>query len=675
MKSIKALARTTWILIVVAIVVIAAIGGVLLYTSGVLTPGPGVPTPDFVNANKVIIEGAGTAQYLDPHVSYYQFDYWILQNTVETLLWYNGPSATELIPLLAESMPTEVAGSNGLSWEFKLRPNIKFQDGSPLNSTAVWFSFNRLLMKDGTSGSPTKPRHGSQAAWIIQQLLDPEIAYSMSGGDSIGAQNDWNGVFVKAVLDQNFVEIVDDLTFRLHIKTPSSSLPYLLAGQWADIISPSSVIPKDYEFYNAGTWNGNYTKYFEVIAGKGNSYFCVPTEGWKMGTGPFYLDSFSATTHNWVLKKNPNYWGGPSNFALKIYPDNMVEEVDYVYQESFSTRLLDLQARTVTGVAVPTDQIYSVIDRDLWLSTKTAKSIVPGNTFYGPYANFVCDWLNFCTNVTDDAGNLLSFQPFADIRLRLAVCHAVNMTDAQFYVMNGVFKIANGLLPPDTAPEGVYNTSLTVPWKYDLKKAAELIVDAMENPRTDFTDFDGNPMPAGTIDNSFGPSKPKTIELGVPTGATDYEKIWTTIATNLNAIRDQNNTGLTFSVKSVATGQLYSLAEEHRIYAYWGGWVADYNHVTNWLGAMYMSTGTYFSWNQWNIPELDNLYDEAVAADAAGNAAELVRITNKMNRIANENAYYFWLFFEGDLFTRSSFLKGWYYNPALGVEYFGTMHY
>src|SRR3989337_3566642 len=122
--SIKALARTTWILIIVVILVVS-LGGAVLYFSGVLTPGPGVPTPDFVTANKVILEGAGTAQYLDPHVSYYQFDYWILQNTVETLLWYNGPSATELIPLLAESMPTEVAGSNKLVWEFKLRPNIE----------------------------------------------------------------------------------------------------------------------------------------------------------------------------------------------------------------------------------------------------------------------------------------------------------------------------------------------------------------------------------------------------------------------------------------------------------------------------------------------------------------------------------------------------------------------
>jgi ABC-type oligopeptide transport system substrate-binding subunit len=329
----------------------------------------------------------------------------------------------------------------------------------------------------------------------------------------------------------------------------------------------------------------------------------------------------------------------------------------------------------VTGIAVPSDQLYSVIDRTSWETSRTANSIIQGNTFYGPYSNFVCDWMNFCTNVTDDAGNLLSFQPFADTRLRLAVCSAVNMTDAELYVMNGLYKIANGLLPPDTAPEGAYNASLTVPWKYDLKKAAELIVDAMENPRTDFTYFNGTTIPAGKIDNSFGPNKPKNIELGVPTGATDYQKIWTTIATNLNDIATRNNTGLTFTVKPVASGQLYSLAEEHRIYAYWGGWVADYNHVLDWLGPMYLSTQAYPSWNQWNIPALDNLYNDAVAADAAGNVAELVHITNQMNRIANENAYYFWLFFEGDTFIRSSFLKGWYYNPALGVEYFGTTHY
>jgi ABC-type oligopeptide transport system substrate-binding subunit len=195
----------------------------------------------------------------------------------------------------------------------------------------------------------------------------------------------------------------------------------------------------------------------------------------------------------------------------------------------------------------------------------------------------------------------------------------------------------------------------------------------MNNPRTDFTYPNGAPIPAGVIDNSFGPNNPKTIELGVPEGATDYQKIWTTIATNLNSFKDE--TGLTFTLKTVTTGQLYSLAEEHRIYAYWGGWVADYNHALDWLGPMYFSAQAYPSWNLWNITALDSRYNAAVEADKAGNVAEIVRLTNEMNRIANDNAYYFWMFFEGDIFVRSSFLKGWYYNPALGVEYFGTMHY
>jgi len=668
MKSIKAIAQMTWILILVIIVLIAALGGVVLYYSGVLTPKPGVTIPGYVNDNKMIIEGAGTPQYMDPHVSYYQFDYWILQNTVETLLWYNGSSATDIVPWLVESMPTEVAGTNKLVWEFKLRPNIKFQDGTPLNSTAVWFSFNRLLIKDGTSGSPTKPRHGSQAAWIIQQILDPDLSWALGGS------HDYDAAWVKAVLDQNFVEIIDDLKFRLHLKTATAQLPFLLAGEWAAIISPTSVIPKDYEFNDWGTWNKNYTSYFLKTAGIGNSYFCVPTEGWKMGSGPFILDSFSPTTHNWVLEKNPDYWGGPP-FALEVYPENMVQEVDYIFQESFSTRLLDLQAGTATGIATPADQLYSVIDRTKWETNRTAESIISGTTFHGPFATFVCDWMNFNSNVTDAAGNLLKFQPMADRRIRLAICHSVNLTDANLYIMNGLYAVANGLLPPNTAPEGAYNASLTVPWEYDLDMAAELLIDAMEHPMTHFTDFEGNPLPSTAVDNSFGPNNPKTIDLNVPSGATDYQKIWTTIATNLNDISVENDLGLTFTVVPITTGQLYSLAEEHRVYTYWGGWMADYNHVLDWLGPMYVSTQSYFSWNLWNITALDDLYYDAVAADEAGNVAELVSITNRMNRIANQGAYYFWMFYEGDYFVRSSFLKGWYYCPALGVEYFGTMYY
>src|SRR3989337_3590579 len=110
MKSIKALAQATWILILVIIVLVAALGGVVLYYSGVLTPKEALPTPEFVTNNTLVYESGATFEWLDPHVSYYQYDYWILYHTVETLLWNNGSSAIQVVPWLAESY-APVAGS------------------------------------------------------------------------------------------------------------------------------------------------------------------------------------------------------------------------------------------------------------------------------------------------------------------------------------------------------------------------------------------------------------------------------------------------------------------------------------------------------------------------------------------------------------------------------------
>ena len=42
------------------------------------------------------------------------------------------------------------------------------RDGEPLNSTAVWFSINRAIINDGS----TPVGHGTQSAWLIQQLMN-----------------------------------------------------------------------------------------------------------------------------------------------------------------------------------------------------------------------------------------------------------------------------------------------------------------------------------------------------------------------------------------------------------------------------------------------------------------------------------------------------------------------
>ena len=54
---------------------------------------------------------------------------------------------------------------------FTLRSGIKFADGEDLNSTAVYFSLNKLVITD--NAAPTS--FGTQGSWILQQLLNTSL--------------------------------------------------------------------------------------------------------------------------------------------------------------------------------------------------------------------------------------------------------------------------------------------------------------------------------------------------------------------------------------------------------------------------------------------------------------------------------------------------------------------
>lgn len=634
-------------------------------------------TPDFSKNNTVILEGGAAPQWLDPHVSYYDYDYWILQQTLETLLWYNGSSSTQVIPWLAESY-TKI---NDTSYEFILRQNIKFQDGTPFNATAVWFSLNRLLIMDGTSDTGY---HGSQAAWIVEQMLDTNLFWAFTGSQP------YNSTWVKNVLDQNFVQILNASIVRINVKTPAQlQFPYLLSGPWAAIISPTEVITKEYAFHSWGNPSeafSNMTKYFVRAAGIGDTYYNVPTNGWNMGTGPYYLYSYNPTTYQVILKVNTDYWGGPTNIQYPIGTPK-ISEIDFNYVPSFATRLLDLKQGKATGIAVARPDIFSVVDRDEWLSNGTFKSLIRGVTVHGPYSQLTNTWFSFITNVTNPDGTLKTFQPMADRRIRLAIASAVNLTDFNINVNTRLGQVANNLIPPGTAPEGAYNSSMKPPWSFNLTKAAELLVDAMKHPITSFTYYNGTPIPPSIINNSFGDTDNDgvaeisyTIEMYVGTTDVTNQALLTTIATNLNRTAANvgeggNATGLYFTVVPVPGGQRYTLASQHRIYMYSGGWVADYNHVLNWLAPMYYSTNTYGIWNQMSYTTLDGYVQEAEEADTAGDLNALLQYNHLANQFADNNVLQFYTFYPLAYFVRSSSLKGWYHNPALPGEYFATSYY
>ncbi|MDH5482064.1 MAG: ABC transporter substrate-binding protein [Candidatus Bathyarchaeota archaeon] len=646
------------------------------YTANALITKTPLPTPTFVTENKLVYEAGATFQWLDPHVSYYQYDYWILWHSVETLMWYNKSSATDLIPWLASSW-TMV---NETTYDFALRQGITFQDGTPFNATAVWFSLNRLFVMDGTSGTGVR---GSQAAWMVQQLVDPDGDYFTALGADPSYDEDW----VKSVLDLNFVEIIDNYTIRLNLATPTSQLLVILAGTWAGIVSPTETITKDYAYH---AWNFaaeqqpqyNLTKYLVHMAGVGDTYFNLPETGWKFGTGAYYVESVDTSTYKIVLKAYNNYWGGPGNMNLPPTGKTRIATIEYIYTASFATRLLNLRQGASTAIAVSETDIYSVVDRDTWLDQGILQSIIAGVTVHGVVPTLNTWWIDFNTNVTNVDGSYKSWQPFSDWRIRMAVACAVNMTHMNIYVNNRLSILANNIVPPGTFPEGSYNPSITPTFSFNLTRTRELLEDAYANPLNS-TDYDmyfynGTEIPAGVVDNRFGTAYPKVVEIYVQSGANTFQQVLTTLTDNLNLITRSitgTRSGLEFRVVIVPGGQQYTLASRHQIDGYMGGWIADYNHVLNWLMPMYYSRGTYPSWNLWNVTGLDDLYDQAVAADEEGNFTRLVEISNQMNTIANELVMYMVWWHDTEYFTRSSWLKGWYVNPVYGVDLWSAMYY
>ncbi len=642
----------------------ATFPGTTLTTTFTVTAIPTVPA--FVTDNKLVYESGATYQWFDPHVSYYQYDWWTLWHSVETLLWYEGDNATKIIPWLAESY---TRSDDGLHYNFTLRQGITFQDGTPFNATAVWFSFNRMLIIDGTSATGV---HGSQAAWMIQQLLNTSLSTGCGGG-----AQDYDAAWVQAVLDQNFVEILDTYKVRLNLLTATTQFDTIMACPFAAIVSPASTIEMDYAHGGWGTWDGDYDTYFLHMAGNGDTGLNLPEDGWKVGTGAYYVESVHPTTYKIVLKAYDDYWGGPNNINLPPAGKTRIGTIEYVYQPSFATRLLDLKAGTATAIQVPEANIFQVVDRDTWIDDEILESIVSGATVHGTFPTFNTWWLDFNTNVTTPGGGLREWQPFADWRIRMAVSSAVNMTYMNIYVNNRLSILANNIIPPGTVPTGSYNPNVKPTFSFNLTRVEELLNASRDNPLTSFTYYNGTTVPSGVVDNSFGPdyNHPKVVELYVQSGATTFIEVLTTLTDNLNAIAKGLDMGITFRVVIVPGGQQYTLASSHLIDAYMGGWIADYNHVLNWLQPMYLSTGTYFSWNLWNITRLDDLYAEAVIADREGNITGLLAINDEMNTLANQILPYMVWWHDTEYFTRSTWLKGWYLNTNYGVDLYSAMYF
>jgi peptide/nickel transport system substrate-binding protein len=153
---------------------------------------------------------------LDPQLVQDGAERWVNDNTYDTLMVRN--AAGVLAPGLAAEMPKPI---DPTTWQFKLRPGIKFHDGEPLNADTVVHS--------------------------VKRILDPNFK---------SRQLSWVNTLVQA-------EKVDDLTVNVKTKGPDPVLPSRM--YWMKIVPIEA--SKNSNFAARSVGSGPY-KFVEWVRGQ-----------------------------------------------------------------------------------------------------------------------------------------------------------------------------------------------------------------------------------------------------------------------------------------------------------------------------------------------------------------------------------------------------------------------
>jgi ABC-type transport system substrate-binding protein len=649
-------------------------------------------------------ETTQTPQYLDPAMAYSNiFDSNLMYQTYEPLVWYEGANATAVIPWLAQNY---TISPDGKTVNFVLRSGIHFQDGEALNSTAVYFSLNRLLVEDGSVPSG----HAIGPSWILEQLANTSLGYNFGA-------HAYTQKWLSQVLAQDFVQITGPLSFTLHIQNPQGALLYILAGTWCDILAPDYIMSHDLALWSQQSTgyslpnpspNGNATtminQYFmdEVATcntgitpgGCGTTYLDASSDGSTAGTGPYVMQNVSLSTNDIVFQSNPNYWGGPYQFNGGSKIEAQIKTIDVLYTPSLQTREVDLQSAAASGKAlaidVPNDHLYDIANRSDWLNSGKLSSIISGADIYGPYIPFGVGVIPFATNVTNpQTDSFFAFQPFADLRFRLAFADAVNLTEINQDINNNLGRIATEAWMPNLPPTGSFNSSLTTRYSYNLTAVQNFLLDAMLHPITSFTFLNGSAAAPGSFNNTFGCSSLnannqcshpvlQSITLTYVAGDTVDSSIFTQIATAINNISSTYNMGLTVSTVPLPLGQ--ELTEGSSGYLYmWnigGCCFSDYPWVVDQILGILAPGGPDTSPEGWNLTSMELLTQQINTANGVNNISGILQIANKMAINANNAVEFLWSFYPYTFQIMTSNVQGYYDNSALygTLQYFAALH-
>ncbi|MGW3268429.1 ABC transporter substrate-binding protein [Streptomyces sp. NPDC001056] len=275
-----------------ALAAVAAIGSTSLLLAGCSKADDNKDTPKAAGANaatKSVVNASdkkgGTVTYemsdvpdsFDPGNTYYAYMYNFSRLYARPLMTFEpapGSKGNTLVPDLAAGKG--VASDGGKTWTYKLRPGLKYQDGSPITSKDVKYAVERSnFARDVLSLGPN----------YFQQFMKDGDKYK-------GPYKDKNAKGLSSI------ETPDDTTIVFHLNRAFQEFDYLVATPQTAPVPQSKDDGVDYVKHIVSSGSYEIQSYQE-----GKQVVLVPNKNWDPKTDPLRKQLANKIVVN--LKVNP----------------------------------------------------------------------------------------------------------------------------------------------------------------------------------------------------------------------------------------------------------------------------------------------------------------------------------------------------------------------------------
>jgi oligopeptide transport system substrate-binding protein len=217
-------------------------------------------------------------------------------------------------------------GSDGLTWTFHLKPNLKFSDGTPLTSADVVYSINRALLP------------------AVKSVVAPVYLGLIKDSDKLNAGK------IQTIVGDSLL-------------TPDPQTVVIIANKKAAyfldalVYSTSYVVEKSVVDKYGATWTDH-----------------LGDNGGQGGDGPFMVQSWTHGT-NITFVPNPNYYGAKPQLTKLVYPFYKQLDTNFKAYQAGQTDYSGVPSADLAAAkALPNNQ-YSLVPQ-LWINYYTMNYLV-----------------------------------------------------------------------------------------------------------------------------------------------------------------------------------------------------------------------------------------------------------------------------------------------------------